>query len=111
MIRPWVSKAGVVLLSVVVGAGAVEGVHRTRASPSLGDAIEPSMTIQPTITYPAPGLLTIRPQSVIGDAVAWESIDSGLGLIPSDLLKSDQVAVGFVSQPGTYRVRGIVAKT
>lgn len=111
MLRPWAKNAGVFLVSAVLGAGAVETHHRLRADPKVGDTVEPSMVIQPQITFPAPGLLTIRPQSVIGDSVAWESIDNGLGLIPSDLLKSDQVAVGFVSAPGTYRVRGIVAKT
>lgn len=69
-----------------------------------------SVKLPPTLAVPAPGLVTIVPESVDADDVAWVAMDAGLQLIPSSLLKNNTIACGVALQPGLYRVRAIAAK-
>lgn len=111
MLRPWTKYTAVFLISLGIGACGVEGAHRLSGpSTPKGDLVEPSATFMPTFTFPVPGLITIRPQSVVGDQVSYTVVDDGLQLIPSDLLKDSSTACGVVLSPGKYRVRAIVAK-
>jgi hypothetical protein len=74
------------------------------------DPADPAMQLPPTVTMTTPGLFVLRPIAVSGDAVSYTTVDNGVQLIPSDLLKDSTVACGIVLQPGTYRIRAIVAK-
>ncbi len=69
-----------------------------------------SILLPPNISVPAPGIVTITPNSVDGDEIAWVGMDSGLQFIPSSLLKDSKTAVGVALQPGVYRVRAIATK-
>jgi hypothetical protein len=69
-----------------------------------------SVVVPPTITVPQPGLVIVTPTSVDADSVAWLALDSGLQLIPSNLLADSKIAVGMAMQTGSYRLMVVCAK-
>lgn len=69
-----------------------------------------SIQLPATVTVPQPGLVVVTPTTVDADCVRWFSLDPGLQLIPNNLLKSDQTAVGVAVSTGTYRLRAVAAK-
>lgn len=69
-----------------------------------------SIKLPATLVVPGPGLVVVVPDSVDADDVAWVSMDDGLQLIPTSLLKDSKTACGVALKEKTYRVRAIATK-
>lgn len=69
-----------------------------------------SITVPPTVNVPQPGLVVIRASTLDADDVRWWSRD--IQAFPADVVPSKPgVFLGFVIQPGVYKVGVICAKS
>jgi len=75
---------------------------------SLAGAAPPELTL-PKEVQAEPGAFAVVPAQTPGKAVSWKSIDAGLNLFPSALLKDSKTAVVIASKPGRYRLLAVTA--
>lgn len=70
---------------------------------------------QPPLTLPAevkakPGEFVVIRATTEGKIVRWVFLDSGISLLPGELLKDNSTAVAFGLRPGAYRLLAYSAK-
>lgn len=74
----------------------------------------PLWAAPPTLKLPEkvvgkPGQFIEVPAETAGKFVSWYSLDSGLNLFPTELLKDTHTAVVVASAPGNYRLLAVTA--
>jgi len=77
-------------------------------APALLAAAPPDLTL-PREVSAEPGSFVVVPATTSGKTVSWKSIDPGLNLFPSALLKDTKTAVVIASKPGRYRLLAVTA--